>query len=71
MASEQHRLAAAALLRAQFAAAVQHVKAGLPSSSSSDNDTKLQFYALYKYASQGTCTQAEPSSFDFTAHAKW
>jgi acyl-CoA-binding protein len=65
------RLVAAALLKHQFLQAVQHVKSGLPSAANSDNATKLQFYALFKFIHHGQCSEPEPSSFDFTKHAKW
>lgn len=66
------QLAAAALLKAQFSAAVQHVTNGLlPAGAGDDNGTKLQFYALFKFANRGKCADQEPSLFDFAAHAKW
>ncbi len=64
------RLLAAALLRAQFDAAVAHLKSS-SSGGSSDNTTKLKLYALFKFIHHGPCSDPEPSSFDFTKHAKW
>ncbi len=35
------------------------------------NDDKLILYALYKQATIGDCTQAEPSWISVVARAKW
>jgi diazepam-binding inhibitor (GABA receptor modulating acyl-CoA-binding protein) len=36
-----------------------------------DVKKKLTFYALYKQATEGKCTQKEPSKMDMAAHYKW
>lgn len=36
-----------------------------------DNAVLLQLYGLYKQASAGDCTDAEPGATDFVAKAKW
>lgn len=35
------------------------------------DEQKLQFYALYKQATQGACTGPRPGFFDFVGKAKW
>ena len=35
------------------------------------DEQRLQFYALYKQATQGACTGARPGFFDFVGKAKW
>lgn len=36
-----------------------------------DDAQKLQFYALYKQATIGTCNIPRPGFFDFVGKAKW
>ncbi|GIY90290.1 enoyl-CoA delta isomerase 2 [Caerostris extrusa] len=35
------------------------------------NDVKLNLYALFKQATEGTCKQSKPSLFDMVGKAKW
>lgn len=35
------------------------------------NDVQLQFYALYKIATEGPCSVPQPSALKMTARAKW
>lgn len=41
------------------------------SDPSMDNDTKLNFYKLYKQATVGDCKEERPGVFDVKGRAKW
>eukprot|EP00744_Colponema_vietnamica_P009251 GILI01013177.1.p1 GENE.GILI01013177.1~~GILI01013177.1.p1 ORF type:complete len:105 (-),score=43.04 GILI01013177.1:129-404(-) len=53
-----------------FEEATQFVR-DLPKSSDLGNDVKLQFYALYKQATEGDVTGTQPWAAQFEARAKW
>ncbi|TAE10741.1 MAG: acyl-CoA-binding protein [Bacteroidetes bacterium] len=56
-------------LQQQFEAAVANSKT---LSEKPDNETLLKLYSLYKQATDGDCTDAEPTNpFDFVARAKY
>lgn len=43
----------------------------LDPSSKISNDIKLQFYGLYKQATEGPCSSPQPSAYRLSARAKW
>eukprot|EP00455_Lapot_gusevi_P007942 TRINITY_DN13412_c0_g1_i1.p1 TRINITY_DN13412_c0_g1~~TRINITY_DN13412_c0_g1_i1.p1 ORF type:complete len:110 (-),score=43.20 TRINITY_DN13412_c0_g1_i1:127-411(-) len=55
-----------------FEAAVEYVRS-LPKDGpvQFDNDTKLQFYSLYKQATEGDVTGSQPWAVQLEARAKW
>ncbi|CUG81006.1 Hypothetical protein, putative [Bodo saltans] len=55
-----------------FEAAVEYVRS-LPKDGpvQFDNDTKLQFYSLYKQATEGDVTGTQPWAVQLEARAKW
>lgn len=55
-----------------FEAAVEYVRS-LPKDGpvQLDNETKLVFYSLYKQATEGDVTGAQPWAVQFEARAKW
>lgn len=56
-------------LQQQFETAVANSKT---LSEKPDNETLLKLYSLYKQATEGDCTDEEPSNpFDFVARAKY
>lgn len=55
-------------LQQQFEVAVANSKT---LAEKPDNETLLKLYSLYKQATEGDCTEAEPTNpFDFVARAK-
>ncbi|KAL4853900.1 Acyl-CoA-binding protein [Chlorella vulgaris] len=57
-------------LEAKFKKAVWLVRNGPPKEGTS-NDEKLKFYSLFKQATEGDCTAAQPWAVQFEARAKW
>ncbi|KEG05475.1 Acyl-CoA-binding protein-like protein 3 [Trypanosoma grayi] len=56
----------------QFNAAVEYVRS-LPKDGpvQLSNDAKLEFYALFKQATEGPVTGSQPWAVQFEARAKW
>ncbi|KAF9223691.1 long-chain fatty acid transporter [Gyrodon lividus] len=56
----------------KFEKAVKYIQ-GLPKDGpyQPDQDTKLQYYAYYKQASEGDVSTPRPGMFDFVGKAKW
>ena len=54
----------------KFTAAVDQVQNGNPKKAPSQ-ETKLEFYALYKQATEGDVSTNKPSIFNMVAFAKW
>ncbi|MCO5597113.1 hypothetical protein L7F22_051188 [Adiantum nelumboides] len=46
-------------------------KVVLDPSTKMSNEMKLQFYALYKQATEGPCSSPQPPAFRLSARAKW
>ncbi|KAI5069897.1 hypothetical protein GOP47_0014240 [Adiantum capillus-veneris] len=46
-------------------------KVVLDPSTKMSNEVKLQFYALYKQATEGPCSSPQPPAFRLSARAKW
>ncbi len=57
-------------LKQQFEEAVNYVQSG-SGDFKPDNDLKLQFYALYKQASEGDVKGKKPGLTDFVGRAKY
>jgi acyl-CoA-binding protein len=57
-------------LKQQFEEAVKFVQSG-SGDFKPDNDLKLQFYALYKQASEGDVKGKKPGLTDFVGRAKY
>lgn len=57
-------------LQQQFEEAVQYVQSG-QGNFKPDNDLKLQFYALYKQATEGDVKGKKPGLTDFVGRAKF
>lgn len=55
--------------RGQFDAALAYVQSGEGPELS--QDALLKFYALYKQATDGPCTQEAPSRLNVVAYEKW
>lgn len=54
----------------KFEACVDLVQNGTPKKKPSQ-EVKLEFYALYKQATEGDVSGSKPSFFDMVAFAKW
>jgi len=57
-------------LLAKFESSVNQVQNGTPKKKSSQ-ELKLEFYALFKQATEGDVSTPKPSIFDMVAFAKW
>lgn len=57
-------------LRAKFEATVEHVQNGTAKKKPSQ-ETKLEFYSLFKQATEGDVATKKPSIFDMVGFAKW
>ena len=57
-------------LLAKFESSVNQVTNGTPKKKSSQ-ELKLEFYALFKQATEGDVSTSKPSIFDMVAFAKW
>merc|ERR1712137_677870 len=71
-ASARGTMASQAPLDEKFCLAVDYIQNLLPSGPyNPSNDEKLQFYSLFKQATEGPCKQKKPSVFNLIAKAKW
>ncbi len=50
---------------------VEQIKNSEPNKGNLSNDTKLQFYSLYKQATVGKCNIPQPWAVQFEERAKW
>ncbi|PKH06973.1 acyl-CoA-binding protein [Moritella sp. Urea-trap-13] len=57
-------------LRAKFDATVEQVQNGTAKKKPSQ-ETKLEFYSLFKQATEGDVAAKKPSIFDMVGFAKW